>query len=192
MNVKLKLFHEARAPLANGHKRDNLPLLSDDEFESNHGFIQWAFPTPEESKQVTNAPTLDLQSAVWLAENEENVAFLEKMTVRFLEFLAGRPHWRKAYDHNHLRISRAIQSLRMLHSWELANWFHQQVVDLAGPKFALMGNANHHWSRHSSSVHDKCAGSLVSLAIGDALWVQLNGVTMAGRSIPRSHLYLMV
>ena len=169
MNVKLKLFHEARAPLANGHKRDNLPLLSDDEFESNHGFIQWAFPTPEESKQVTNAPTLDLQSAVWLAENEENVAFLEKMTVRFLEFLAGRPHWRKAYDHNHLRISRAIQSLRMLHSWELANWFHQQVVDLAGPEFALMGNANQHWSRHSSSVHDKCAGSLVGLAIGDAL-----------------------
>ena len=167
--MKLKLFHEAKAPLANGHRRDNLPLLSDDEFESNHGFIQWAFPTPEASKQVTNAPALDLQSAVWLAENDEFIVFLEKMAVRFLEFLSAKKQWRQAYDHNHLRISRAIQSLRILHSWELAVWFHQQVINLAGPDFALMTTAAEHWSHHASSIHDKCAGSLVGLAIGDAL-----------------------
>ena len=69
MSVKLKLFHEAKAPLANGYRRDNLPLLSDEEFESNHGFMQWAFPTPTPSQQVTNAPALDLHSAIWLAED---------------------------------------------------------------------------------------------------------------------------
>src|SRR5210317_121524 len=169
MNMKLKLFHEAKAPLANGHRRDNLLLLSDDEFESNHGFIQWAFPTPEASKQVTNAPALDLKSAVWLAENDDFIVFLEKMAVRFLEFLSAKKQWRQAYDHNHLRISRAIQSLRILHSWELAVWFHQQVINLAGPDFALMTAAAEHWSHHASSIHDKCAGSLVGLAIGDAL-----------------------
>jgi hypothetical protein len=40
--MKLKLFHDAKAPLANGHKRDSLLMMSDEEFESNHGFIQWA------------------------------------------------------------------------------------------------------------------------------------------------------
>jgi len=69
VSVKLKLFHEAKAPLANGYRRDNLPLLSDEEFESNHGFMQWAFPTPTPSQQVTNAPALDLHSAIWLAED---------------------------------------------------------------------------------------------------------------------------
>ena len=169
MNVKFKLFHEAKAPLANGYRRDNLPLLSDEEFESNHGFIQWAFPTPRASQQVTKAPPLDLKSAVWLAENEDFIAFLEKMTVRFLEFLSIKKHWRKHYDHNHLRISRAIESLRILHSWELADWFYSRVVDLAGPEFELMQSSNQHWSCHASSLHDKCAGTFVGLAIGDAL-----------------------
>lgn len=39
MQMRLKFFHEARAPLANGHSRDTLLLLSDEEFETNHGFI---------------------------------------------------------------------------------------------------------------------------------------------------------
>lgn len=169
MNVKLKLFHEAKAPLANGYRRDNLPLLSDEEFESNHGFIQWAFPTPTPSQQVTNAPALDLHSAIWLAENQDFVAFLEKMTVRFLEFLASKTHWRKAYDHNHLRISRAIHSLRLLHSWELADWFYGRVVELAGLEFELMESSNRYWANYASSSHDKCAGAFVGLAIGDAL-----------------------
>lgn len=169
MNMKLKLFHEANAPLANGHRRDTLLLLTDDEFESNHGFIQWAFPTPEASQQITNAPVLDLQSAIWLAENDAFISFLEKMTVRFLEFLSTKTHWRRSYDHNHLRISRAIHSLRILHSWELAVWFHQQVINLAGSEFELMTKPAQHWSRHASSIHDRCAGSFVGLAIGDAL-----------------------
>jgi hypothetical protein len=54
--MKLKLFHDAKAPLANGHKRDSLLMMSDEEFESNHGFIQWAFPTAEKSNHSYNAP----------------------------------------------------------------------------------------------------------------------------------------
>ena len=68
MEMKLKLFHDAKAPLANGHKRDSLLMMSDEEFESNHGFIQWAFPTAEKSNHNFNAPVLDLDSAIWLAE----------------------------------------------------------------------------------------------------------------------------
>ena len=62
-----------------------------------------------------------------LAEKPEVSAFLEAMTVRFLEFLSVNKHWKQRYNHNHLRISRAIQSLRLLHSWELANWFYNKV-----------------------------------------------------------------
>ena len=118
MQLKLKMFHEGNAPLANGHTRDSLLRLSDDEFESNHGFIQWAFPTNEKSYHNFSAPVLDLKTATWLANNDSFCEFLEEMTARFLQFLADNSHWRRRHDHNHLRISRAIKSIRLLHSWE--------------------------------------------------------------------------
>jgi hypothetical protein len=125
--MKLKLFHDAKAPLANGHKRDSLLMMSGEEFESNHGFIQWAFPTAEKSDHNFNAPVLDLDSAIWLAERNDVAEFLENMSVRFLEFLKWNNNWKSRYNHNHLRISRAIDSLRLLHSWELADWLYVQV-----------------------------------------------------------------
>ena len=60
--MKLKLFHDAKAPLANGHKRDSLLMMSDEEFESNHGFIQWAFPTAEKSNH--NVPALPVHDSL--------------------------------------------------------------------------------------------------------------------------------
>ena len=169
MQMRLKLFHEARAPLANGHRRDTLLLLSDEEFETNHGFIQWAFPTSKPSQNPTNAPVLDLESAVWLAEKDDVARFLEDMTTRFLEFLKRNDHWKGKYNHNHLRISRALESIRTLHSYELAKWFHETVLKLAGDAVSNLEAANEHWLPKVSQCHDRVAGAFLGLAIGDAL-----------------------
>ena len=169
MQMRLKLFHQAKAPLANGNRRDTLLYLSDEEFESNHGFIQWAFPTNEKSYHNFTAPTLDLESAVSLAEDQEFVTYLENMTVRFLEFLQRNRHWVKAHDHNHLRISRALKSLRILHSYELARWFYEKVLDLADDAPSIMPKAHAIWEQKLAQRHDRSAGSFVGLAIGDAL-----------------------
>ena len=139
--MKLKLFHDAKAPLANGHKRDSLLLMPDEEFESNHGFIQWAFPTAEKSNHNFTAPVLDLGSAIWLAERNDVSEFLENMSVRFLEFLKRNDHWKSLYEHNHLRVSRAIDSLRPLHSWKLADWFYAKVKAFADSSYELMSDA---------------------------------------------------
>lgn len=169
MELKLKLFHDANAPVANGHTRDNLLRISDDEFESNHGFIQWAFPTNERSYHNFSAPVLDLTSAKWLAEQHSFVTFLEDMTAHFLGFLKRNKHWVKDYDHNHLRISRAINSLRLLHSYELAAWFYERVLEFAGNADEIMPKAAQIWSIRASERHDRVAGSIVGHAIGDAL-----------------------
>ena len=131
MQMRLKLFHEAKAPLANGHRRDTLLLLSDEEFENNQGFIQWAFPTPTPSKNPTDAPILDLGSAFHLSKDKDFVIFIENMTARFLEFLKRNDHWKRKYNHNHLRISRALESIRVLHSYELSDWFLKQSFNSA-------------------------------------------------------------
>lgn len=169
MQMRLKLFHYARAPLANGNRRDTLLHLSDEEFESNHGFIQWAFPSNEKSYHNFTAPTLDLESAMVLAEDQEFVTFLENMTVRFLEFLHRNRHWVKAHDHNHLRISRVLKSIRLLHSYELASWFYQRVLEFAGEAPVIMPKAYSIWQEKLAPKHDRGAGSFVGLAIGDAM-----------------------
>ena len=169
MNLRMRMFYDANAPLADGFRRKELLSISNEDFESKHGFIQWAFPTPESSNQVSDAPVLDLETAVWLAEKPEVSTFLEAMTVRFLEFLSVNDHWKQKYNHNHLRISRTILSLRLLHSWELADWFYNKVKEFAGDSFPLMEEADRYWAYYASPVHDRIAGAFVGLAIGDAL-----------------------
>ena len=169
MNLRMRMFHDANAPLADGLRKRELLSMSDEDFESKHSFIQWAFPTPESSNQVSNAPVLNLETAVWLAEKPEASAFLEAMTVRFLEFLSANEHWKQRYNHNHLRITRTIQSLRILHSWELADWFYNKVKEFAGDSLTLMEQADSYWAHYASPIHDRIAGAFVGLAIGDAL-----------------------
>lgn len=166
---KLQDFHKGRTLLSSGHRRADLLKLTDAEFERHHGFIQWAFPTPEKSYNNFSAPLLDLGTAIWLSEDAESTSFLEKMSVRFLQFLKDNNHWRTAYNHNHLRITRVIHSLRILHSWELADWFHHQIINLSGDSYELMERPRMYWDAQSSALNDKIAGSLVGLAIGDAL-----------------------
>ena len=169
MKLPLKMFHNGNAPLANGLKRDNILSMSDSEFENNHGFIQWAFPTNVKNQSLSSAPVLDSASATALSSRQDVVEFLEEMAVRFLEFLGRNDQWLAPYDHNHARISRAITSLRLLHSWELASWFYQEVIRLAGSKFDGMHKSNNYWSSYASPLSDQIAGCFVGLAIGDAL-----------------------
>ena len=167
--MKLKRFHDTKAPLANGHKRDSLLMMTDHKFESNHGFTQWAVPTAEKSNHNFNAPVLDLGSAIWLAERKDVSKFFENMSVRFLEFLKRNDHWKSLYEHNHLRVSRAIDSLRPLHSWKLADWFYAKVKAFADSSYELMSDARPHWDCKASVEHDRIAGAFVGLSMGDAL-----------------------
>ena len=166
---KLQDFHMERTLLSSGHRRADLLKLTDAEFERHHGFIQWAFPTPEKSYNNFSSPLLDLGTAIWLSEDAESTNFLEQMTVRFLQFLKNNDQWKASYNHNHLRITRVIHSLRILHSFELALWFHEQVINLAGDSYGLMERPRAYWDAQSSVLHDKIAGSMLGLAIGDAL-----------------------
>lgn len=80
--LTLQNFHIGRTVLSSGHRRGDLLNLTDAEFERHHGFIQWAFPTPEKSYNNFSAPLLDLGTAIWLSEDAETIRFLEGMAVR--------------------------------------------------------------------------------------------------------------
>ena len=57
----------------------------------------------------------------------------------FLGFLERNDHWITNYDHNHLRITRAIKSLRLLTSDLVAERSRDKVIELAGDNLSLVG-----------------------------------------------------
>lgn len=61
-------------------------------------------------------------------------------------FLSRHSHWKAKYDHNHLRITRAIKSLRLLVSEDEANRFRDGVFALLGDDADLIGEkARSYW-----------------------------------------------
>jgi hypothetical protein len=96
--------------------RDIIEKWNDEDWERGHDFIQWVFPTDEESKFHPDAPVMTCQEAIILGEDPELrqkvLASLERFK-GFLKLETG-PHWWAAPNHNLLRISRAIRCLALL------------------------------------------------------------------------------
>lgn len=106
--------------------KDILEKWDDEDWERGHDFIQWVFPTDEESKFHPDAPIMTCQEAIILGEDpelrEKVLAALERFK-KFLKLDTGptawvisnsSPHWWIGPNHNLLRISRAIRCLALL------------------------------------------------------------------------------
>ena len=106
--------------------------LDDNAIEQTHDFIQWIFPLTEKSMSVPGAPTLSVEDIEAIRTSKIIQANLERSAQWYLRFLQRNDHWIKAYDHNHLRITRAIKSLRLLVSQETAEAFLNTVFDITG------------------------------------------------------------
>jgi hypothetical protein len=88
--------------------------MSDADLEHHHDYIQWLFPVPTRSAAVPGSPFLSLDEIATIQPDPRACAALERAAQRMTRFYPGNDHWLVAYDHNHLRITRIIQSLRLL------------------------------------------------------------------------------
>ncbi len=93
--------------------------------ENTHNFIQWWFPLIEKSKSITNAPALSIEDVEFKRRDLDQIRQLQWMSSRMLSFYANSNHWVKHHDHNHLRITRIIKSLRLLAGNKPANDWKQ-------------------------------------------------------------------
>ena len=126
---------------AEDFKGRNLDLIwqfSDAEIESNHDFIQLIFPTNKRSQNSFHGYYLDNEQVIEkLKNNVEVKANLLKSAAWFLAFLSRNKSWINGYDHNQLRITRVIESLRLLVSDEAANEFFQSILGLVKDPAAI-------------------------------------------------------
>ncbi len=125
-------FLEGLATDKRGRKITEI-LDQDDWFwENTHDFIQWLFPLSEESSAVRNAPILNDQEIELIRASESARSSLLASVDRYKLFLQNTTRWRNSYDHNHLRITRVIKSLRLLTNDEIANGFKYWIASQLG------------------------------------------------------------
>ena len=112
--------------------------FDDKAIEQTHDFIQWMFPLTEKSMSVPGVPTLSTEDVETIRTSEVARTNLGESAQWYLGFLRRNDHWIKSYDHNHLRITRAIKSLRLLGSQETAEAFLNSVFDITGDRVGLI------------------------------------------------------
>jgi len=96
------------------------------------------FPLDEPSRSVNGAPVLTDLDIDEIRQSSLAQANLVKSASWFLGFLERNNLWVTKYNHNHLRITRVIKSLRLLASDEAADEFRDKMLALAGDRLNLV------------------------------------------------------
>jgi hypothetical protein len=113
-----------------GRTLDEILGWDDARLEMVHDYIQWLFPLPERSGANPFAPVLDKETIAVIRGSEEMQGRLRAAFERMIAFygfvvegdtLTEGPRFRKASrnwlhegNHNHLRLTRMLRSLRVL------------------------------------------------------------------------------
>jgi hypothetical protein len=131
-------FLEGKTPDHRGRVLAMLLQQTDHQAETTHDFIQWLFPLDEPSRSVMSTPVLNELDIEEIRQSELAQQNLVKSASWFLGFLERNDHWITKYDHNHLRITRVIKSLRLLTSDEAADEFRDKMLSLIGDELVLV------------------------------------------------------
>jgi hypothetical protein len=106
-------------------------VFGDEDLERRHDFIQWLFPLAEPSAAVPGSPVLTSEDIAILRASKVAQGRQERAAERMLRFYADTSGWRGPVDHNHLRITRIIKSLRLLCGNDAADGFRAHILALA-------------------------------------------------------------
>lgn len=127
-------FYRGERPDASGRHLANILDWDDRQLEAVHDYIQWVFPTSQPSAVNVSAPLVTRETVAAFHADEELRGGLLRSFDRILRFYglervqgdAGveiRPgvnyevrktNWLHPGNHNHLRITRILTSLRLL------------------------------------------------------------------------------
>ena len=147
---------------------------SDENLEYSHDYIQTLFPLPEGSPYNHSAPIIDREAFNAFRSRPELRTELRKSLERMLKFygfkfnhpegfdeeivVADPPlhakKWVRKFDHNHLRITRILRSLRVLGLEAEADAYFTVLFNLTeaqkrgGPKNCIIGETSlEFWTR---------------------------------------------
>jgi hypothetical protein len=104
--------------------------MTDAEWESEHRMIQWAFPLPEASSKQATSPVATQSDYNAISINPVLQGRLLMLLGRYIAFLDRTANWRRAKDHNHLRITRVLRCLTLSGMGDVTYTFHLYVTTI--------------------------------------------------------------
>jgi hypothetical protein len=128
MSGAITAFLEGEGPDARGRSLFDVLAMDNAALERNHDFIQWLFPLREPSRAVPDAPVLTDADVEAIRESGMAQYALAAATDRMDAFYRTTHDWLMPNDHNHLRITRIIRSLRLLVGDEQADAFRAAIL----------------------------------------------------------------
>ena len=130
MSTELVRYLSGRGTDARGRTAADVIALSDRELEWSHDWVQWLFPLPTQSSAVPGAPILSEADVAAIKADAKAIATLERAIDRMIAFYEGTDHWLQQFDHNHLRITRILQSIGLLLGASAAQKFYDRLMAL--------------------------------------------------------------
>lgn len=121
-------FLEGEGPDGRGRTVFDVLAMDNAALERNHDFIQWLFPLREPSRAVPDAPVLTDAEVEAIRHSGMAQIALAAATDRMDAFYRATHDWLTPNDHNHLRITRIIRSLRLLVGDDQADAFRAAVL----------------------------------------------------------------
>jgi hypothetical protein len=112
-----------------GRRIEDVLGFSDEALERSHDYVQWLFPLPTRSMAQPGAPVLSPADIAAIRADGRALANLRRAAARMLRFYEATDDWLTWSDHNHLRISRILQSLRLLTCEADATAFYRAILD---------------------------------------------------------------
>ena len=131
---------------ASGRRFADVLAFDDAALERHHDFIQWLFPLDEISRAVPGSPVLNVGAIGKIKASAVARARMEAAAERMLAFYDATTAWRQTFDHNHLRITRIIKSLRLLVDDDAADRFKRDIIARAADA-PIDARAREFWER---------------------------------------------
>jgi Opioid growth factor receptor (OGFr) conserved region len=113
-----------------GRSIEMVLALPDNELESIHDYIQWLFPLQTRSGAQPLAPVLTSHEVEAIRADTAALSNLTRAADRMLRFYSKTTWWLRPYDHNHLRITRILHSLKLLAGSDASRAFYKAILDL--------------------------------------------------------------
>jgi Opioid growth factor receptor (OGFr) conserved region len=127
--------------------------FSDRDLEAVHDYIQWLFPLPTRSAAQPHSPILTPIEIAAIRAHPRAVATLKVATERMLRFYRETQWWLTSHDHNHLRITRILHSLRLLVGPDEAKAFYDAIFALNEAAGAPVNTRSlHYWAEAAGYV----------------------------------------
>ena len=141
-------FYKGKATDQSGRNLINILAMSDEDLEKDHMYIQYLFPNREPSHINPDAPLLDDETVEEIKSRSDIIEVVRICLKRMTDFYKMdevHPWWATENNHNYLRMTRILNTLREFGMHEELNMFFRKLLIIFGNNEVISWLTFNYW-----------------------------------------------